>query len=87
MLPITRVGISLIVLMSSGDSGDLDLPLTRGLAVTFEAFSPTVSTQFAASLAHPEAILRPADVEPIDLGTLGLDIYSATARTLRPRRA
>ena len=76
-----EVGVRHVLLMPKGDSGDLDLPMARGFAPTVEVFwSERFSTQIAASFTNPEAILRPANAEPVDLGTLGLDIYSATAR-------
>lgn len=76
-----EAGIRHVVVSSTGESGDLDLPLSRGFGATFDVFfTERLSAQFAASFANPEAILRPANAEPVDLGTLGLYIYSATAR-------
>jgi hypothetical protein len=76
-----EAGIRHVVVMSMGDSGELDIPLSRGFAATGEVFwTESISTQFAASFVNPEAILFPANAEPVDLGTLGLDVYSVTAR-------
>jgi opacity protein-like surface antigen len=74
-----EAGIRHIVVFPIGDSGTLDIPMSRGFGATAEVFwSERLSTQFAASFANPEAILRPENAEPVDLGTLGLDIYSAS---------
>ena len=76
-----EVGVRHLVVFPRGDSGALDIPTSRGFGVTAEAFwSERFSTQVSAAFANPEAILRPANAEPVDLGTLGLDIYSARAR-------
>src|SRR5687767_14709153 len=76
-----ELGARHLVVFPKGDSGALDLPMSRGFSATAEVFwSERFSTQFAAAFANPEAILRPENAEPVDLGTLGLDIYSASAR-------
>ncbi len=78
-----EAGVHHIIAMPQGESGDLDLPLSRGFSATGEVFfTPRVSTQFTAAFVNPEAILFPSTPPPddVDLGTLGLDIYSATAR-------
>ena len=76
-----EAGIRHVVMNAMGESGELDLPMSRGFAATGEVFwTERLSTQFAASFVNPEAILHPAGAEPVDLGTLGIDIYSATAR-------
>lgn len=76
-----EAGLRHVAVVPAGDSGDLDVPLSRGFAATAEVFwTERLSTQFAASFVNPEAILRPAGAEPVDLGTLGLDTYSATVR-------
>ncbi len=76
-----EVGVRHVVLFPTGDSGELDIPMGRGFAPAVEVFwSERFSTQLAASFTNPEAILRPENAEPVDLGTLGLDIYSASAR-------
>lgn len=76
-----EVGVRHLVLIPRGDSGALDLPTGRGFAAIGEVFwSERFSTQVAASFTNPEAILRPENAEPVDLGTLGLDIYSVSAR-------
>lgn len=76
-----EAGVRHLVVFPRGDAGDLDIPMSRGFGATVEVFwSERISTQFAASFMNPEAILFPPDAEPVDLGTLGLDIYSVTAR-------
>jgi outer membrane protein W len=76
-----EVGVRHLVVFPRGDSGALDIPMGRGFSATAEVFwSERFSTQVAASFANPEAILRPENTEPVDLGTLGLDIYSVSAR-------
>src|SRR5687768_14283599 len=76
-----EIGVRHLVLIPRGDSGALDFATGRGFSATAEVFwSERLSTQVAASFANPEATLRPENAEPVDLGTLGLDIYSASAR-------
>ena len=76
-----EIGMRHVAAFSRGDSGELDIPLSRGFAATGEVFwTESIATQFAASFVNPEAILFPVNAEPIDLGTLGLDIYSVSAR-------
>jgi hypothetical protein len=78
-----ELGIRHVVAKATGDSGELDLPLSRGFGASAEVFwSKRVSTNLAATFVNPEAILRPSSPPPddVDLGTLGLDIYSLTAR-------
>lgn len=83
-----EIGIRHVVALPRGDAGDLDLPMSRGFAATGEIFwTPSIATQFAATFVNPEAILHPANAEPVDLGTLGLDIYSASVRYHFARRA
>jgi outer membrane protein W len=63
---------------SEFDGGTLDLLTSRGFAASAEVFfSPRVSTQLAATFINPVAILNPGD---IDLNTIGMDIWSASAR-------
>jgi hypothetical protein len=65
------------------DEGTLDIEVSRGFGAHAEVFwRETVSTRFAATFLNPAAILFPENPPPsdVDLGTLGLDIYSATAR-------
>ena len=65
------------------DSGTLDIEMSRGFGAHAEVFwRDAVSTRFAATFLNPAAILFPGNPPPsdVDLGTLGLDIYSATAR-------
>jgi len=76
-----EVGIRHVVVFSKGDSGALDVPMSRGFAATADVFwSERFSTQLAATFVNPEAILYPANAEPVDLGTIGLDVYSLSAR-------
>lgn len=78
-----ELGIRHVVSKTMGDSGDLDVPLSRGFGASAEVFwTPHFSTNAAASLVNPEAILHPSTPPPddVDLGTLGLDLYTLTAR-------
>jgi hypothetical protein len=60
-------------------SSDVNVVSSRGFAATGEVFwNERVSTQFAATFLNPAAFVGPNDV--VDLGTLGLDTYSASAR-------
>jgi len=72
-----------VIAMPSGDTGTLDIKTSRGFSAHVEVFwSDRVSTRGAATFLNPAAILFPDSPPPtdVDLGTLGLDIYSATAR-------
>lgn len=76
-----EAGMRHVVVFQTGEAGDLDVPLSRGFAATAEVFwRERLSTHFAASFINPEAILFPANAEPVDLGTIGLDTYSASVR-------
>lgn len=76
-----EAGIRHVVVFQTGDAGELDVPLSRGFGATAEVFwTDRVSTAFAATFVNPEAILSPANAEPVDLGTIGLDTYSASIR-------
>jgi outer membrane protein with beta-barrel domain len=78
-----ELGIRHVVSKATGDSGDLDVPLSRGFGASAEVFwSKHLSTSAAATFVNPEAILFPSNPPPndVDLGTLGLDLYSLTAR-------
>lgn len=82
-----EVGIRHVATAFTGDAefagGELDVVSTRGFAATAEVFwTPRVSTHFAATFVNPATILYPASTPPhdVDLGTLGLDTYSASAR-------
>ncbi|HYH09298.1 MAG TPA: OmpW family outer membrane protein [Thermoanaerobaculia bacterium] len=60
-------------------SSDVNVVSSRGFAATGEVFwSEHVSAQFAATFLNPAAFVGPNDV--VDLGTLGIDAYSASAR-------
>ncbi|HKR66484.1 MAG TPA: OmpW family outer membrane protein [Thermoanaerobaculia bacterium] len=72
-----ELGLRHVAAVMTGDSGDLDLPLSRGFAAFADVYwTKHLSTSAAATFVNPEAILR----DEVDLGTLGLDVYSATAR-------
>jgi opacity protein-like surface antigen len=77
-----EVGVHHVGTIMNGESafegGDLDVDTSRGFAASAEVFwTERVSTQFAGTFINPVAILNPGD---IDLNTVSLDIYSATAR-------
>jgi outer membrane protein W len=69
------------------DGGELDIAPSRGFGASAEVFvSERLSTQFAATFLNPEATLLPDSGSDVELGTLGLEIYSLTARYhLAPR--
>lgn len=78
-----ELGIQHVAVIQTGDTGDLDVPLSRGFSATGEwFFSEAFSAQLAATFINPEAILFPSDPPPddLDLGTLGIDTYALTAR-------
>jgi outer membrane protein W len=63
------------------DGGEVDIPNSRGFAATAELFfSERISAQLAGTFINPAAFLFPAGGGDVDLGTLGLDTYSLTAR-------
>lgn len=65
------------------DGGELTFEQGRGFGAFVEVFwSEWFSTRAAATFVNPAVILFPEAPPPndVDLGTLGLDIYSATAR-------
>jgi hypothetical protein len=71
------------------DGGEIDVVSSRGFGANAEVFWwDRVSTQAAATFLNPAAFLYP-EAPPrsdIDLGTLGIDIYSLSARYhFRPR--
>lgn len=86
-MPLRAAGIEAggqhVIVMPRGDEA-LDVATSRGFGAYLDVFwSDRVSTRIAATFLNPAATLHPAD---IDLGTLGLDLYSATARFhLAPR--
>jgi opacity protein-like surface antigen len=78
-----EVGGQHVIGIARGDTGELDIATSRGFGAHMDVFwSDRVSTRVAAVFLNPAAILFPDDPPPtdVDLGTLGLDIYSATAR-------
>ena len=65
------------------DGGELEVVSSRGFAATAEVFwTPRISTQLAATFVNPAAFVFPTNPPPndLDLGTFGIDTYSATAR-------
>ncbi|MGZ5432703.1 MAG: hypothetical protein ACXWH7_07205, partial [Thermoanaerobaculia bacterium] len=77
-----EVGVQHVIAIA-GDTGELDVATSRGFGAHLDVFwSDRVSTRVAAVFVNPAAILYPDNPPPgdVDLGTLGLDIYSATAR-------
>jgi opacity protein-like surface antigen len=78
-----------VLAMMKGDSGELDIATSRGFGAHVEVFwSERVSMRVTGVFLNPAAIVYPDNPPPtdIDLGTLGLDIYSATARFHFPLR-
>lgn len=70
-----EVGAQHVVAMY-GDNGALEFDMSRGFGAHVEAFwSNAISTRAAATFLNP-AVYTPE----VDLGTMGLDIWSATAR-------
>ena len=81
--PPYEIGIQHVGVVTTGDTGDLDVPLGRGFAITGERWvSPEFSTALTATFVNPEAILFPSNPPPndVDLGTIGLQTTSLTAR-------
>ena len=71
------------VIAIPSDTGELDIATSRGFGAHVEVFwTDRVSTRAGALFVNPAAILYPDDPPPndIDLGTLGLDVFSLTAR-------
>lgn len=67
-----EAGIRHVIVLTSDDVTST----SRGFAATGEVFwGERLSTQFFASFVNPEAIFG-----DVDLGTLGLDVYSAMLR-------
>jgi hypothetical protein len=78
------------VIAIPSDTGELDIATSRGFGAHVEVFwSDRLSTRLAGVFVNPAAILYPENPPPtdVDLGTLGLDIYSATARLHFAHRA
>ena len=78
-----EVGLQHVAVVTTGETGDLDVPLSRGFAVSGELFfTPRFSTALTATFVNPEAILFPSNPPPndVDLGTLGLQTTALTAR-------
>lgn len=78
-----EAGAQHVLALSSGDTGTLDIEPGRGFTAFADVFwSPRFSTRAAATFVNPAAILFPDSPPPtdVDLGTLGLDLYSVTAR-------
>jgi outer membrane protein W len=71
------------VIVTTGDTGELDVKLSRGFAATAELYflSHRFSTELSATFVNPEAIFA----NEVDLGTLGLQTTALTGRwNLRP---
>jgi len=81
------VGAQHVIALSMGEErfagGELTIEQGRGFAAFVDLFwSERFSTRAAATFVNPAVILFPDAPPPsdVDLGTLGMDIYSATAR-------
>jgi outer membrane protein W len=75
-----EVGVDHVITIMHGDpkfdGGELEVRTSRGFTASAEMFfSPRVSTRFTAMFINPVAF-----VNDIDLNTLGMDIYGASAR-------
>lgn len=71
------------VIMMTAENGALKIESSRGFSAHGEVFwSNKLSTRAAVTFLNPAAILFPGNPPPddVDLGTLGLDIYSVTGR-------
>jgi hypothetical protein len=83
-----EAGVQHVILMPA-ENGALEIESSRGFSAHAEVFwSDALSTRAAVTFLNPAAILYPRNPPPddIDLGTLGLDIYSVSARFhVRPR--
>jgi hypothetical protein len=78
-----EAGAQHVLALSTGDTGTLHIEPGRGFAAFADViWSPRFSTRAAATFVNPAAILFPANPPPadVDLGTIGLDIYSVTTR-------
>jgi hypothetical protein len=78
-----EVGVQHVVVSAIGDTGALDIEMSRGFGASAEVFwRDAISTRVSATFVNPAAILYPDNPPPndVDLGTLGLDTYAATAR-------
>jgi outer membrane protein W len=65
-----------VIAMPRGETGALDIKTSRGFGAHVDVFwTDRVSTRASAVFLNPAAYLN-----GIDLGTLGLDIYSVSAR-------
>ena len=84
-----EAGVQHLILMP-GRSGALEIESSRGFSAHAEVFwKDALSTRAAVTFLNPAAILHPENPPPddVDLGTLGLDIYSVSARFhVGPRR-
>lgn len=76
-----EAGAQHVVVMAAGN-GELEIDMSRGFGAHVEVFwSDAISTRAAGTFVNP-AVFTPE----VDLGTLGLDLWSATARWhLAPR--
>lgn len=78
------------VLMMPAGNGELEIEASRGFSAHAELFwRDALSARATMTFLNPAAILFPEKPPPddVDLGTLGLDIYSVSARFhLGPQR-
>lgn len=77
-----EAGVQHLILMPA-ESGALEIEPSRGFSAHAEVFwKDALSTRAAVTFLNPAAILFPENPPPddVDLGTLGLDIYSVSAR-------
>lgn len=82
-----ELGIHHVATMMNGESGfdggELDIAGSRGFGASAEVFvGERWSAQLAATLINPETMLLPSSGASgnVDLGTLGLEMYTLTAR-------
>lgn len=71
-----EAGVQHVLAIPTGESAGLEIVDSRGFGAHLDVFwTGRVSTRFGAVLVNPAAFL-----DGVDMGTLGLDIYSATGR-------
>jgi len=75
-----EVGVDHVITFMQGepafDGGELEVRTSRGFTASAEAFfSPRVSARFSAMFINPIAF-----IDDVDLNTLGMDVYGASAR-------
>jgi membrane associated rhomboid family serine protease/outer membrane protein W len=80
--PKYELGLQHVIVIPA-DTGEVEVATSRGFAGTAEWFvTDRAAVHFGATFVNPEAILFPATPPPsdVDLGTLGIDVYSLSAR-------